>query len=191
MNVTYETERLILAIGNENFSEQVRDYLVRNREDFAHWDRHLEDGYFTPKYVKKSLEAEQRLFMRSEAARFYIFLKSDLSKIIGNVSFTAINATSENCCSVGYKTDMEYRRKGYAYEALSFLMPIVAKEYKLKRMEADILPENRPSIGLITKLGFHYVNIIRSAHEIEGKPRDHIRYAYHVPVSLFVPTTNK
>ena len=176
MNVKYETERLLLAIGNETMAGEVRNYLVKNREDFARWDRRLNDGYFTPEYIRKSLQAEQRLFMRSEAARFYIFLKTDTSRIIGNVSFTSLNIDNNGCGVLGYKLDCDNRKMGYAYEAVSCLIPKVFDEYRLLRLHADILPENRSSISLITKLGFKYLCISRNAHEINGRVRDHLRY---------------
>ena len=180
MYLRYETEHLILAIGNEMFADKINEYLIRNREDFSKWDLKLNDSYFTMDYQIRAVQAEQRIFMKSEGARYYLFLKSDPDHIIGNVSFALTDRKEEHACIIGYKTDARERGKGYAYEAASFLMPKISKEYGLSRFQAEILPENLPSKALIEKLGFHFEKVIRNAHEFSGLDRDILLYVLNV-----------
>ena len=180
MYLRYETEHLILAIGNEMFADKINEYLKRNREDFSRWDLKLNDGYFTMDYQIRAVQAEQRIFMKSEGARYYLFLKSAPDRVIGNVSFALTGKKEDHACIIGYKTDRDERGKGYAYEAASFLMPIVAKEYALSRFQAEILPENLPSKALIEKLGFHFDKVISFAHEFDGMDRDILLYVLNV-----------
>ena len=180
MFLRYETEHLILTIGNESFADRINEYLIRNREDFSRWDLKLNDSYFTMDYQLRAVQAEQRIFMQGEGARYYLFLKNDPSRVIGNVSFALTGRKEEHACIIGYKTDGKERGKGYAYEAASFLIPIVAKEYELSRLQAEILPENLPSKALIEKLGFHFEKVIRNAHEFDGMDRDILLYVLNV-----------
>ena len=181
MNLRYETEHLILAIGNEAFADKINEYLVRNREDFSKWDLKLNDSYFTMDYQIRAVLAEQRLFMKGEGARYYMFLKGNLYRIIGNISFGLSDEDGVPHCVIGYKTDMGVRRKGYAFEAASYLIPIYAREHKLHEIYAEVLPENRPSLALAEKLGFVFDKVIRDAHEFDGQDRDLLQYVLRLP----------
>ncbi len=176
MHLRYETEHLILAIGNEAFADKINEYLIRNREDFSRWDLKLNDSYFTMDYQLRAVQAEQRIFLRGEGARYYLFKKNNLHRIIGNVSFGLNSKYFHHACDIGYKTDAAERGKGYAFEAASHMMPIVAKELGIRKFQAEILPENLPSKALIEKLGFKFDKIVRNAHEFEGQSRDILLY---------------
>ena len=180
MKLRYETEHLVLAIGNEMFADKINEYLIRNREDFSKWDLKLNDSYFTMNYQIRAVQAEQRIFLKVEGARYYLFLKSNPHIVIGNISFALTDNKEDHACIIGYKIDASEREKGYAYEASSYLIPIVAKEYGLKRFEAEILPENLPSKALIEKLGFRFEKVLRHAHEFGMGERDSLLYVLDV-----------
>ncbi len=177
MRFTYNTERLVLTAGEESMAPLVLDYFSRNREDFARWDRHYGDEFYTLDYQEQALAAEQKLFLRSSGVRYYTFLKDEPDHIIGNVSFSYLTEDGGHRCALGYRTDADYRRQGYAYEAISFLLPLIRENYGVKRIEADVLPENIPSLMLIEKLGFEFEGIARKSHSIAGVERDHRRYS--------------
>ena len=177
MQFRYQTERLVLTVADESFAPLVLDYLLRNREDFARWDKNMGDEFYTTEYQRNVLAAEQKLFLRSSGVRYYMFLADRPDFIIGNVSFSYLNEDEGHRCTIGYRMDHEYRGKGYAYEAISFLIPLIRDHYGIKRIEADILEENEPSRALIEKLGFEYEGIARNAHKINGVERDHRRYS--------------
>lgn len=173
----YQTDRLILMVGESDLAPLVNDYLVRNRDDFELYERNYPDNYYTIQYQEMALEGEQKLLLRSAGVRFYMFLKDRPDFVIGNVSFSYLTEDFGHRCTLGYRVDRDYRNRGYAYEATSFLIREVSREYNLHRIEADILPENEASLALIKKLGFEYEGIARSAHEIGGKDRDHLRWS--------------
>lgn len=103
----------------------------------------------------------------------------DSRRIIGNVSFAYLNEEEGHKCTLGYKVDKDYRRRGYAYEAAAFLMDIVTEEFaNIKLIEADILPENRASLALIKKLGFEYTGLKRGGHNIAGMDRDNLKFTW-------------
>lgn len=183
MDFRYETERLILMVGDESLAPLVLDYVSRNREDFGRFDRTTPEEFYTLDYQRKMLSAEQKLVLRSSGIRYYMFLKEQPDFIVGNVSFAYLTEESGHRCSIGYRTDAEHRCRGYAYEAASFLIPIISAEYHIKRIEADILPENEASLALIKKLGFEYEGVARGSHEIAGVERDHLRFSYLPDIS--------
>lgn len=177
MNFNYQTERLILSVGEEAFAPLVLDYLSRNSTDFEPYERKYAENYYSLDYQTASLSAERQLLLQGRGVRFYIFLKDNPDFIIGNVSFAYLNEDQGHRATIGYRMDRDYRQNGYAFEAVSFLLPIISKEYHLKRIEADILPDNEPSIALIKKLGFEYEGIARKSHEVAGLEQDHLRFS--------------
>lgn len=177
MDFKYTTDRLVLMTGDPLMAPLVLDYLKRNRADFERWSQAMNDGFYTLDFQREALLAEQKLFFRSAGVRYYMFLKDDPDSIIGNVSFAYLTEEEGHRCTIGYKTDMNYRRNGYAYEAVSFLLPLIHSAYHVKRIEADILEENAASLGLIKKLGFEYEGIARCSHTVAGRDRDHMRFS--------------
>ncbi|MCR5829646.1 MAG: GNAT family N-acetyltransferase [Lachnospiraceae bacterium] len=173
----YQTERLLLKVSRPEFAEPVADYLLRNRKDFEYYDRHYGDITYTALYQENALQAEWELYKKKEGVRYYIFKKEDPNTVIGNVSFAYLHDSNRDP-SLGYKIDKMCRRRGYAYEATSFLLPLVLKYYKLPFLGADVLPENEASVSLLKKLGFKYSGIIPNAHEILGVMKDHCRFVF-------------
>ena len=177
MKTEYETERLLLAVSRPEFAEGVADYLARNRRDFELYDRQYGDITYTSIYQESALRAEHDLYRTKKGVRYYLFKKEDPKTVIGNISFAYLR-DEVRAPSLGYKIDIMCRRRGYAYEAASFLLPLAVKYYKLPFLEADVLPGNTPSIALLNKLGFRCDGIIPNAHEISGVMKDHYRYVF-------------
>ena len=150
MKKMYYTKRLILASLDPSAASLVLDYLVRNRSDFEKTEPPKEDSFYTLERQEAVLDAERILFERGQGARYYMFDISDPDTVIGNVSFAH---TDGPVSTLGYRVDRNRRRQGIAFEALSYLIPIVMEEYGPSIIEADIYPENAASIGLAKKLG--------------------------------------
>ena len=49
------------------------------------------------------------------------------------------------------------RHKGYATEAVSFLMKVAFDSYMVNQVVAEIHKDNRPSIDLVERLGFRCI----------------------------------
>ena len=150
MQKLYHTDRLMLASLDPPAAPLVLDYLLRNREDFEQFEPPKEDSFYTVARQEAVLQAEQTLFERGQGLRYYIFNISDPDTIIGNVSFSH---TDQAVCILGYRMDRDYRRLGLAYEAASYLIPLIFEHYGPSMIEADIYPENKASTALALKLG--------------------------------------
>lgn len=181
MQFQYETERLLLMVCNDEYAPALLRFMTENRDFFAPFESHREPAFYTEAFQAQVLRAEFQAMLRHTYIRYYLFLKENPEHIIGTVSFSGISRTDDKSCRVGYKLDRNFTGRGYASEALRFLLPELHKDLRLHRLEADILPENAPSLHLIERLGFSYEGIARSSHEINGVWRDHLRYSYIFP----------
>ncbi|MCR5054874.1 MAG: GNAT family N-acetyltransferase [Lachnospiraceae bacterium] len=176
MNFKYETERLILAAIDESYADQVCEFYSNNAMDFAKSEPFTEDFYSVEKH-RGILEAEVRLFMNGGMFRYWFMLKDEPNKLIGTASLKNFHRGSFMCCEVGYKMDMQYRRKGYCREALEKILSEAEKEENMHRIYATALPDNEPSIGLLESLGFKRVGLIEDYAYINGVWRDHYYFS--------------
>ncbi|MCR5322604.1 MAG: GNAT family N-acetyltransferase [Lachnospiraceae bacterium] len=167
MQKLYHTDRLLLASLDPSAAPLVLDYLIRNKDDFSKYEPAKEESFYTVPRQEMVLDAEQQLFERKLGARYYIFLNNDPDKVIGNVSFAH---TEGPVCMIGYRIDLNYRRRGIAYEATSLLLPKVLDREGPDMLEADIYPNNIASVNLALKLGF------RESGTSSFRGRDLIRY---------------
>ena len=61
-------------------------------------------------------------------------------------------------------------------EAVLSVEKFLYEQLGIRRMEALILPENERSVMLILACGYQYESVCRSAVEIGGVRRDHLRF---------------
>ena len=177
MNTSYETDRLALRICTKYDARMVLDFYNKNLEDFAKYEVIDLDACRTLKYHEKMLNAEFSVFSQGRMARFYIFEKNNPFQIIGTFAFHDIQFAHYLYARVGYKVDKDYRRRGYAKEAIGKGIEIMFDEVGLHRIEAFVMPENRPSICLLESLGFNREGLITDKVMLNGKWRHHYLYA--------------
>ena len=97
--------------------------------------------------------------------------------LIGTVCFQHICPAPDGSCQVGYRLDAAHTGHGYMTEALLCLIPKIFFYYKLHRIEADILPENHPSLRLVQRLGFTQEGVARGRYFCGGMYRDYLRFS--------------
>lgn len=61
-------------------------------------------------------------------------------------------------CKIGYAIGKQFRRQGYAEEALRHLLSLLPTQFLLFDAEATVLLGNEPSVSLLRKVGFRYVS---------------------------------
>lgn len=159
-----ETKRLYLKFSDKKLAPAVASYYHRNRDFFKPWDPPAGAFLYEAKYQKKVLMNEQWLMKRGESLRVWLFKKEEEGKIIGTASLTGIIRGAFHSGYLGYKLDKDELRKGYMEEALEKFIDFGFREYKLHRVEANIMPNNKASLSLIEKLGF----------QREGEAKDYI-----------------
>lgn len=177
MLFNYQTERLILSVLNGDCADSVRQFYEENCSFFAPYEPAYPENFFTAEYQMYLLDAQLKQFLHNEALRYYLFEKTDPSQILGCIAFSGIRLGNERSCFISYKLAQKQQHKGYALEAARFLLQIIAMEFSIHRVEADILPDNLRSIHLAERLGFAFEGIAKSSHLVQGIWRDHARYA--------------
>jgi ribosomal-protein-alanine N-acetyltransferase len=81
---------------------------------------------------------------------------------------------------LGYQVGAPHARQGYMTEALAIVLREAFGPLRLHRVEANIQPGNRASIGLVRRAGFRLEGLSRRYLKIGGRWRDHERWALTV-----------
>ena len=98
-----------------------------------------------------------------ERANWFVYaivLKEEGRPMIGHIGFhgpPGVNARKEpEAVEIGYTIFPEYRRQGYATEAVQALLGWAQKQ-GINRFIASIGPDNEPSLALVRRFGFREV----------------------------------
>lgn len=142
-----ETARLVLrnfSDGDSNdcfafLSDRESCYLDMGREPFS--TQNGEYLWLMDRFSKQK-------------SRFVVELK-DEHKVIGTVNCWEIDRAVPSA-EIGFVISPEYRRSGYAYEALRELIDFLFVSVGLEIVTASAVAHNDASIALLNKLGFTY-----------------------------------
>ena len=176
MSIKLETARLELISLDSLHTALLHDFLTRNAEFFKKWSPKYDEGYFELDHHKKTLDRIEKDTSEKRIIKFGLFLKNDLSRIIGTVAFSNIIYGPFLSCYLGYRTDEHENGKGYTREAVKRGLEYVFNERKLHRVEANIVPYNSASIRVVEKLGFKLEGRSEKYLQINGKWEDHLHY---------------
>ena len=160
--------------SNMDMATEIANFYMRNKKFFRDYDPFRPESFYNLSTHKKIVKKELEETKLGRMLKFWIFKIEDKKRIIGMISFTNISNSSFLSTTVGYKLDEEELKQGYMTEALRAAIVIIFKELKLHRIEANIMPHNRPSMNLVKKLGFEYEGLAKKYLKINGKWEDHI-----------------
>ncbi|KLI20952.1 GNAT family N-acetyltransferase [Brachyspira hyodysenteriae] len=171
---TYKTNRLFLVQPNVNMASEIVDFYSRNKEFFEEFDPQRPDVFYKINTHKDIIRRELEEVKQKRMLKFWIYKIEDKKRIIGMINFSNIVMGVFLSCTVGYKLDEFEQNKGYMTEALHAAIIIAFKELRLHRIEANIMPHNKPSLELAKRLGFEYEGLAKKYLKINGKWEDHV-----------------
>ena len=172
----FKTRRLILKVLDKSYADVVLDYNLRNRQFLSEWGSLEDEDFYSLKKHKIILSHDTNPIKKLELLRLWIFKKSDNSfdRTIGSVCFSNIIRQNFRSCFLGYKLDKDEINKGYMTEAIEKGIDIMFNEYKIHRIEANVMPKNKRSLKVLEKAGFENEGLSKKYLEINGKWEDHI-----------------
>ena len=83
-----------------------------------------------------------------------MFLR-DTGEFVGWIDISTIARGEHQIANLGWFTMNQYRRNGYAKEAVTKLISVAFHELHFHRLEASIHPRNKQSIKMAKSLGLH------------------------------------
>ena len=164
------------VIGERVF---LRHPLVRDLGELITLNRastRLHRGLASPPTRPEQFHAFLKRCRRIDCACFLICRIED-DAIVGTVNLSQIFRGGFQNAYLGYYVGERYAGQGYMTEALRLMLRYAFLKLKLHRLEANIQPENVPSIALVRRAGFVREGYSRRYLKICGRWRDHERWA--------------
>ncbi|NBI30851.1 GNAT family N-acetyltransferase [Chengkuizengella marina] len=156
---TSHTEDLLnLELNNKSFFQL---YTPLRKEKFYTLEGQLER-------IKTSI-----LFAKEDAGYSFGIFLIESRELIGNISLSEVVRSDLQSCWLGYYLDKHQNGKGYMTEAVNLAVDYAFKELNLHRIEAGVMPDNKGSIKVLEKAGFHKEGIAKENVRINGKWEDH------------------
>lgn len=153
MSFVIETERLKIR----PWSEDDLDHYLLLANDVGYNCFSL-PGQFAldPEEAKERIKDRVDLVNSKKVGKFLLFLK-DSGAVIGTCGLGAYKLDNQEEMELGYRLRLQYWEKGFATEASRAILNDGFKRLNLKRIVAFAVPQNRPSIRVVEKLGFQYI----------------------------------
>ena len=136
----------------------LEDLLIVNGDDrvtrflpYASW-RNLDDG--------KAWLERMNTFMAEGNTLQLVICEQESGQVIGTCILFRYDADSRRA-ELGYVMAHSHWRQGYTYEALHALLVYAFSDLKLRRIEAEVEPDNVASNKLLLKLGFTREGLLR------------------------------
>lgn len=111
------------------------------------------DGGYEPYQKKDKAFYDLITYFAGDSSRLAVTLKES-GRVIGTVHIMEDERRRVKACELGYVISPDYRRMGYAHEAVSAVIRYLFDETETEMIVLSACSENLPSMGLIEKLGF-------------------------------------
>ena len=152
----YETERLVVRTAVPADADAALDYYRRNREFLSTFGPLRPEQFYTRETQEDIILQDMLLERQQTGIRFWIEKIEEPGRFIGNMSFSNTVRGYFQSAYLGYQLDAQEVRNGYMTEALRVMVYYGFTEFKLHRIEANIMPRNEASLATIRRLGFTY-----------------------------------
>jgi ribosomal-protein-alanine N-acetyltransferase len=172
----FMTERLRLQILNDLSAADVLDYLYRNRHFHQPWFASRSDEIFSLEQQKINLRKEYNDFLSGRALPLWISLHDRPDYIIGKFSLTDIILGCFRSATASWHLDQTRQNQGIAFEAGKAVINAAFEDFRLHRIEANIMPSNSKSIRLAESLGFALAGYENRFLKINDQWEDHFHY---------------
>jgi [ribosomal protein S5]-alanine N-acetyltransferase len=141
--------------------------------------RDLHEPWISPPLTPRAFDAYLKRTSRDDHDGLLV-CRRDTDAIVGVINLNNIVRGSFLNASLGYYVGLPYTGQGFMTEGLRVAVQFAFENLGLHRLEANIQPNNAPSINLVKRCGFENEGFSRHFLYIAGAWRDHERWAiYH------------
>ncbi|WP_409342989.1 GNAT family N-acetyltransferase [Paenibacillus sp. MBLB4367] len=135
-----------------------------------------------------TLETQREQIVRSEQGRrndaeyvFGVFLGAgETELLVGRIALTGVARGPFQNANLGYFLGKAFTGKGYGKAAVGLAVSFAFGEIGLHRVQAAVMPWNKPSIGALERNSFEYERLAKKYLQINGIWEDHNIYALTV-----------
>lgn len=169
-----ESGHIRLIPAHPDLAVAVTDYYRHNRDFLRPTDPVRAEEFYTGEFQRKLLSEAAQARQEGRGCRFFITPVGEPGRVIGFVALNNIVWGAFRSCFLGYALDRDYLRRGYMTGAVALAADYAFRCLGLHRIEANVMPRNVASLGVLEKNGFQNEGLSRAYLSINGVWEDHI-----------------
>jgi ribosomal-protein-alanine N-acetyltransferase len=129
--------------------------------------------------MSRNRDEFEAFLARNENAAYECFLivRQKDDAIAGMINLSQIFYGPFCNAYLGYGLGVKFTGEGLMTEAVELILKFAFNNLKLHRIEANVQPENLPSINVLMRSGFTKEGFSRKYLKVGGRWRDHERFA--------------
>lgn len=166
--------RVIVRFAEAADVPQVVRYFRDNREHLAPSRPLVGEEFHSEGFWHAQVRANLSEFREGKSVRLFLFDRARPERVIGNANFTQVFRSPAHYCTLGYGLDREYEGKGMMREGLETALEYMFGPQNFHRVQANYVPRNERSGGLLRRLGFVIEGYARDYLLLNGRWEDHI-----------------
>jgi ribosomal-protein-alanine N-acetyltransferase len=112
-----------------------------------------------------------------ETNEYFLVCRIEDGAVVGSLNFSQIFRKGFQNTYLGYQLFAGFTGRGYMTEAVDLGLRFAFLDLGLHRVEANVQPSNKPSIAVLKRNGFAKEGFSRRYLKINGRWRDHERWA--------------
>ena len=148
--------------------EELADLYRSSKSHFA--------GFASSHYDRAKFDA-MLIDSAKDTNAYFLICRIDDEKIAGTINLSQIFYKGFQNAYLGYQLFAGFTGNGFMADAVSLVLHHAFAELGLHRVEANVQPENKPSIAVLRRNGFAKEGFSRRYLKINGRWRDHERWA--------------
>ena len=169
-----EAGALRLLPADTALAPRTAAYYARNRAFLRPFEPERPQAFFTVEGQRDILLRELLAAQGRRAYRFYIEPKCAPALVVGSIGLNDVVWGAFCSAFLGYKLDAAYLNRGYMTAAVGMVVQYAFAEAGLHRVEANVMPRNKPSLRVLEKNGFVNEGISKYYLNINGVWEDHV-----------------
>jgi ribosomal-protein-alanine N-acetyltransferase len=136
-------------------------------------------GYLTLDAQRREIEHGIQARLSDRAYAFGI-CDAPTGRLIGRIALNNVVRGSWQSATLGYFVGEQFNGMGHGREAVALVLGFAFEEAGLHRVQAAVMPRNRPSARVLVRNGFRFEGFARAYLRIDGQWEDHHVYAITV-----------
>jgi ribosomal-protein-alanine N-acetyltransferase len=166
--------RVVVRMAEAADVPQVVRYFRDNREHLASSRPLVGEEFHSEGFWHTQVRANVSEFREGKSVRLFLFDRARPERVIGNANFTQVFRSPAHYCTLGYGLDREYEGQGMMREGLESALEYMLGPQNFHRIQANYVPRNERSGGLLRRLGFVIEGYARDYLLLNGRWEDHI-----------------
>lgn len=147
------------------------ELLALYRSSKQHFGGFASSTYGREKFDSMLVDADK------EANAYFLICRVHDQRIVGTINLSQIFLKGFQNAYLGYQLFAGFTGQGFMTDAVGLVQYYAFKQLGLHRVEANVQPENKASIAVLKRSGFTKEGFSRRYLKINGRWRDHERWA--------------